>query len=761
MGSVRHFARFALVGLFALGIAVTVRGERARACGCCSPSVSELTTFDPGVLGDPALEGLDYNPYVSGFGSGCTECFTTTMFADWHGYLKDVTDADWRKILMTATSDELAHIQLRLAGKSQIAPKGYETSSIWKSTLAHAKLVAAIELVQLAREVEPEATLDQYDSNGSPKRTLLPPLALLTRAKAGLASAPDPFIAQRYAFQAMKLLFYRMDWKGAIAFFDKTPALAAPSDARSGSPDRAAPPNGGAQSIDLPWRARYYLAGALKEDRQLARANLELALVHGSYSPLAALSAKDFHPKEDGDWHDSLKLARTPHDKALLWRLVGMKLDPLVAIQEILKLDPRSNLVALLLVREMTKAELITGEAYGGPPEPEQLAAQRKELAAIEKIANQVLASNGDRPWLMELLLGHIASKRGDLATARSHLELAVKLKPNDPRVASQARASLALALVLDWKINPQREEALAAQMNGIVADFGREAAVSSEVRGKLAPVYAKAGKTVEAEFLEPSTGDAFDRIGRPTLPRDTKKWADIAFIKQMIAQLDRSTTAFEKFLLTQTTFTKQHLQHDLALRFLLNGDFATSARLFETTPTDSAPLHTDPFVTHIIDSIEDDHQKLANAKWTHATLAARLVELQRAAGGKGEPAAQAAMLLGNALYNITLNGNARIVLRDSHHATHEAHAAEHWYKRAFELSTNRELRAQAAFMAAKAELGSLFDAADQANQANPSADAVTLIPKTWYPILKGFANTRYYKEVLAECGRFRSWVSP
>ncbi len=736
-----RFVRFALLGLFALGIAVTVRGERADACGCCAARVGELTTFDPGVLDEPA-DGLDYDPYVSGFGTGCSECFTKALLADWHGFWKDVTDADWQKILLTATPDELAKIQLRLAGKAKSGPAGYDTSSIWKTATPPAKVIAAITLVQLARDMEPQSTWEAYDENGAPKKDALPSPALLARAKAGLASAPDPFLAQRFAFQAMKILFYRKDWKGAVTFFDKTTALTSLSQG----------------STDLPWRARYYLAGALKADHQLARANLELALVHSYYPPLAGLAAKDFHPKEDVDWHESLSITKTAAGKTALWRLVGMKLDPLVAVQEILKLDPKSKLVGLLLVREMTKTELLVGQSYGQPT-PEDLAAQKKEFGAIEKLANQILATGGDRPWLMELLLGHIAAKRGDLAATRTHTGAALKLRPADDRVASQAKASLALALVLDWKITPQREQALAEVMNGITS-YTRGNALDPEIRGQLAQVYAKAGKWVEAELLEPSNDMGFDNIGRPTLKRDHATWENLAFIKQMIAQLDKRSTDFERFLLAGTSFTKKNLQHDLALRYLLNGDLQTAARLFETTPTDSTLLNSDPFVTHTIDSIEDDHQKFGNAKWTHATLATRLVELERTANGKGEPAAQAALLLGNALYNITENGNARSMLRNSHQATHDSSLAEKWYKRAFELSTNQEFRAKAAFFAAKAELGIIFEA-EQTAQGDPNAPPVSEIPKIWFPIVKKFASTKYYKEVLAECGRFSRWVTP
>jgi hypothetical protein len=32
-------------------------------------------------------------------------------------------------------------------------------------------------------------------------------------------------------------------------------------------------------------------------------------------------------------------------------------------------------------------------------------------------------------------------------------------------------------------------------------------------------------------------------------------------------------------------------------------------------------------------------------------------------------------------------------------------------------------------------------------------------IPTTWFTRLKPLSNTKYYKEVLKECGTFRAWV--
>ena len=136
------------------------------------------------------------------------------------------------------------------------------------------------------------------------------------------------------------------------------------------------------------------------------------------------------------------------------------------------------------------------------------------------------------------------------------------------------------------------------------------------------------------------------------------------------------------------------------------------------------------------------------------------MATLAKTANGTGEAAATASLELGNALYNATQYGNARALTDQSHEQTSDTRPAERWYKRAYDLSKDRELRAKAAFLAAKCERGrnlaSMTPPTEQATAA-PEPDA---IPHTWYGILKGYASTRYYKEVLRECGYFAAWTA-
>ncbi len=725
-------ARLAAVSMIGVVAVVALRGEHADACGGGDfVGIQDVTTFDPSIVDD--WDGLTYNPYVAGFGGRCTDCMTAAMMQDWTGYLQGVAAPDWQKVLLTATEADLISLRTRASGKSTKAPKGYETSTLWK-VAAKDRVVGAIDFVRLARQVEGHASFETYDADGNPKIVQPPPVALVNASRDGMKSvAKDPFLVQRYAFQALRLTFYQREWNAAIAFYDRNAAVLA------------------GPSTDLSFRARHYLAGALARRNLRGRANLELARIGTNYRPLSGLAAQEFQPMEEADFRESMRLAKTVREKTELWQLVGITKDGLVAAQEILRLDPKSNLIALLLVRELERAESRVADLWGVKPDPKEVAAQRRGFAQIEQIAQNQLARAGDRPWLMELIAGHIAAKRGDLATARTRLARAVAARPGDVKVASQAKASLALALATTWRLNDGAAEGeLAAAMAGIDPGFSRSLALRSDVRGKLAKAYVAAGKLVDAEFLQPGSVDATDpNTGKP-IAKGKPNWNQVTFLNDMIARAQRKTTPFEKFVV-EGSFKPQDLQFELGLRHLLDGDFPAAQKIFKTT---SKRWGTDPFVIHIRDCHDCDHAKYEKAKWDHLNVTERLIDLDAKVKLGGEVGAEAALQIGNVLYNLTYWGNARQATAESHQSTEDATLAMKYYRKAFDLSKNRELKAKAAFLASKAELGNL-----QSSMADGSRGG--MIPKTWFPVVKQFANTRYYREVLKECGRFADWVTP
>jgi hypothetical protein len=284
---------------------------------------------------------------------------------------------------------------------------------------------------------------------------------------------------------------------------------------------------------------------------------------------------------------------------------------------------------------------------------------------------------------------------------------------------------------------------------------------LSNEVRTKLAIAYSAANRMVDAEFLASAVTDTLDDGNFDLRSKIKVRWETAPFLKEMIARVDRRTTEFDRFVL-ENSHVKEALLQELAVRAVLDGDFAGASKIFQTTTARSSLLGTDPFVIHVLDCHDCDHEKLgAKSTWTHKNLVARLAELELTAKSGGEPGAQAALAIGNALYNITYHGNARSFTEGTHQSTSDARLAERYYKKVYDSSGNRELKAKAAWLAAKAELGTMIHKEEVANPNDGvGVDAGSMIPKTWFPVFAKFANTRYYKEVLRDCGRFSSWVT-
>jgi hypothetical protein len=240
---------------------------------------------------------------------------------------------------------------------------------------------------------------------------------------------------------------------------------------------------------------------------------------------------------------------------------------------------------------------------------------------------------------------------------------------------------------------------------------------------------------TDPAELVDPTYASS----PRPSAAPGQTAWQDPVFVGRLIARVAKPATAFDRFLIAGSGYTQPGLERELALAYLVAGDFAAADKVFKTTSALSDGLGTDPFVIHIRDCHDCDQAKYRDAPWTHASFVARLLELQKAAKGNGGKAARAAFLLGNGLYNMTFYGNARSVFAWTHQATVDTRPAERWYKLAFELAVDRELKAQAAFMAAKAELAQLLESGDP--KVETLADGQP-VPRRWFPVVRELSDT-------------------
>jgi tetratricopeptide (TPR) repeat protein len=327
------------------------------------------------------------------------------------------------------------------------------------------------------------------------------------------------------------------------------------------------------------------------------------------------------------------------------------------------------------------------------------------------------------------------------VAEARLRLARARAARHGNELVEKQAAASLAMALSRSCgRPEPKCEDELARNIAEVDTNFSRWNVVHDSVRAKLSEGYHARGRCVEAELLGP--GACPD------------KWSDPRFVESMIARVSGPPTAFDRFMIDGSDYKRDGLRTELGLLYFRRGDFEAAKRQFQDKDVGAALLGTDPFVIHIRDCHDCDQKKYANAKWTRAKFALRMIDLRKLAQRPDKVGASAAFDLGNGYYNITWHGNARSFLGGTH-VTADIDEAGTWYKRAFDAFPDREDKARAAFMAAKSELARMLE-----KQApNPGGVDQLPIPATWFPIVRGFADTKYYREILQECGHYRRWV--
>jgi hypothetical protein len=712
-----------------LGV-IGVSPTPARACaGGDDDTIEDATTFDAHVLGRPQDARLFYDPATRAIGSGpCENCAVEEMRADWSAYLGTLAKPEeWEPILLRAPLATIDGLIFSLQGKADKAAKPPAVMPArWNALSAddRSRLLGALYFVGFARRVEAFSNADAGATAwGPPASKPRPPAAtaeaLITKGGAALGRTTDPFLRQRYAFQLLRLRFYARPPTEVVSFYAaEANALEAPSPA-------------------LTWRARYYLAGAQRKAGNLAEANLWLARIHASSAALASAAASDFQPVEDADWRATLSAAKSTQEKIRLWHLVGLRSDALVAWQEIERLDPRSEELGLLAVRELNRVE-----ATGG-----------REVGALEAAARKT-ASRGlvPHPWLFSLVAAHAAALRGDLAAVRR--DLAKPMPPDGDNlgrlVAAQTKATLALGLATAFKKRDSKlEEELAATMAQIPDSFSRRGTLVARVRTALATAFNQEKRCAQGAWLE------VEACG--------KSWSDPAFLEAALLRAQNPPSGLDRFVMSSSGVTPASLEAELGVLYASRGELGKALAHLRGSRAASKRLGTEPFLMHIRDCHDCDHERYGpKATWTTLSLVERMSELEARqqdpakVGLTPEMAAREALLLGHAYYNLSYFGNARVFSEDVHAFASPSWLvqASRWYKRAFEKATSRELKAEAAFMAAKTELGTLLGTGGEATE-----NADLPVPAKWFPVVKKFRDTAYVRDVIRECGHFRLWL--
>lgn len=193
---------------------------------------------------------------------------------------------------------------------------------------------------------------------------------------------------------------------------------------------------------------------------------------------------------------------------------------------------------------------------------------------------------------------------------------------------------------------------------------------------------------------------------------------------------------------------------------------------------TGNNELLGNPFNYRIVDCHDCDHMMKQRVRYTKKSFVEKMIELKEKGDKEKDPIEKSNnyFLFATGLYNMTYYGNARVVsstvvnwnYSDSNRFSgnrestqkndgyYDCKKALSFYLMAKELNSNQEFKAKCTWMAAKCEHNLWLDTEYQYRETGDFQSGMY-----FKQMKEQFFNTKYYKEVIGECGYFCQYINP
>ncbi|MEO6303463.1 MAG: hypothetical protein ABIP51_09825 [Bacteroidia bacterium] len=546
-----------------------------------------------------------------------------------------------------------------------------------------------------------------------------------------LAKATDPFMKERYAFQLERLYFFNKEYDKASKVYTDNESVFKSED-------------------NLKWRALSYYAGAYYRQKKYAQANYIFSKIYDNFAPLQKTAYLSFHLLQQVDWNECLGLAKSTREKEVLWQMFGLYNDNVTAMREILKLNPNSQLAEVLLMRAVNiEEEKFTG--IEGNDMSKQKDLSEKIDKSLVTFLNETSGTNStNNPVIWHLSAAYVNYLKRDFATGDKQLKLAEKYSKTTNLIKSQYHLiSLVGKVSRITDLTPKVEAELLTDLKVMFKDKAdesfRASAAQQWIRNTLAKLAIQKNEHDKAELIANGI--------------ESTRFEKIEDLKSMIAYCDKEPKSeFEKLFTEVSSLSKFEYIELLAIRYAHKDQLEDALRAYRSIPKHNVVLLGNPFTIRIKDCHDCDHEAKQKTKYTSISFVEKLIEMKGIATTKPTEAAQNYFLIANGFYNMTYYGNARYfsvnrVSGWSYTSPLSCALALKYYLLAKENSTDQEFKTKCTFMAAKCEQNEFFNN----KPANYKGDFKS---GTYFAqIKKEYAATKYYQEIIKECGYYRTYI--
>jgi hypothetical protein len=512
-----------------------------------------------------------------------------------------------------------------------------------------------------------------------------------------------------------------------------------------------------------------YLAGYYHRKGDFAESNYLYSRCYDYSYDLKIPSKFSFHAQQEADWQATLKLAKNNQEKITLWHMLGMEYDPARAIKEIAALDPKSDKMDLLLSRLINADENVEMGMYAD--DAARVANRRIRAENIKTVETIALENNTAKSYYWNLAAGYLNYMDKHYQKAGSFYKTASGQLPGSDKLVIAQYKVLTILLQVDElrHINSQTEAALTGPLNWLAnlrdgkqkIENLRFAPALDSCAHHLAKVYKKQGDWLKANCFNDSVAFYADSNKVQKIVDLLNKPQKSGFEKMMLRYYPRSLNDLYRFQATVLTYKSE----------IINA-IAVTSKIKETAP-DLLPAN--PFNDRLLDCHDCDAAAHQKQKFSATTFLKTLHNMETGLSA-GKDSYRNALLLGNAYYNISYYGNARLFYQSNIIGTADASPdypvpframvtsqanAKKYYLIALKNAQTGDQKAKCTFLAAKCGRNEFYTSYVMANKDSELEDAPKPPAGQYFKELKDdYNNTAYYKEVLHECGYFAKYVN-
>ncbi len=701
---------------------------------------TEGSMFTPEIINQPKYKPFfrtQATPFYDGYDDASAGIFKEQNTKDWMNFLgnnlsKEAVDY-W---LYEATINQIDSMIFDIKKKPSNLTQKSQSYSL-KAVQPESKATGFLYFLGFAKRNEEFAVKEiNYWGDENKKKGVYS----ITKQIAGgvnfLAKATDPFMKERYAFQLERLYFFNKEYNNAIKIYKENEGAFKSED-------------------NIKWRALSYCAGAYYRQGQYAQANYLFSKVFDSFDALKKSAYLSFHPLQQADWNECLGLAKTTHEKEVLWQMFGLYNDYVTAMREILKLNPKSDMADVLLTRAVNIEEEKFNGNLGNDLSKQKELSEKIDKNLVAFLDEMSATNSANNPVIWHLSAAYVNYLKQNYATGDKQLKLAERYSKTSKMIKAQYHLiSLVGKVSRITDLTPKAEADLLTDLKVMFKDevenSFRPNAARLWVRTTLAKLAIKKEEHEKAELILNGIENRFDKIDN---------------LKSMIAYWDKENKSeFEKLFSEVSGLTKFSYVTLLGIRYTQNDQLEDALRAFKSIPKYKNELLGNPFTIHIKDCHDCDHEAVQKTKYNNISFVEKLIEMKGIAISKPAEAGQNYFLVANGFYNMTYFGNARYFynsqINSNYYFDEELHAAEldnelalKYYLLARSKTSDKELQAKCTFMAAKCEQNKFF--------TNKPKDYKGDFRSGVYfaQLKKEYTTTKYYQEIIKECGYYRKYI--